>query len=74
MQYGLGEVVEGALAVMAPVAFAPGAILVCAPLSNMVALAARTLERTILPPEHTDVGLALFSVEEVVDMGKHRHG
>ena len=73
MQYGLGEVVEGALAVMAPVAFAPGAILVCAPLS-ISALTARTLERTILPPEHTDVGLALFSVEELVDMGKHRHG
>jgi hypothetical protein len=36
--------------------------------------AARTLERTIFPPERTEVGLALFSVEELVDMGKHRHG
>jgi hypothetical protein len=74
MQQGSGEVVEGALTAMAPVAFAPGAVLVCAPLANMVALAARTLQQTIFPPERTDVGLALFSVEELVDMGKHRHG
>jgi hypothetical protein len=40
--------------------------LVCAPVSNMVALAARTLEETIFPPEHTDVRLALFGVEELV--------
>jgi hypothetical protein len=45
----IGEVVEGALAPMAPVAFASGAILVCAPLSNVVALAARTLQRAIVP-------------------------
>jgi hypothetical protein len=51
---------------MAPVPFAPGAILVRAPLANVVALAARTLERPILPPERPDVGLALFSVEELV--------
>ena len=74
MQQGSGEVVEGALTAMAPGAFAPGAVLVCAPLANMVALAARTLPRTIFPPERTDVGLALFRVEELVDMGKHRHG
>jgi hypothetical protein len=50
MQQGIGEVVEGALATMAPVAFAPGAVLVGTPLSNVVALAARTLQRAILPP------------------------
>ena len=74
MQQGRGEVVEGALAAMAPVAFAPGAVLVCAPLANVVALAARTLQRTIFPPERMDVGLALFSVEELVQMREHRHG
>src|SRR5215510_8421088 len=42
MQQGIGEVVEGALATMAPVAFASGSILVGAPLSNVVALASRT--------------------------------
>jgi hypothetical protein len=46
----------------------------CAPLANVVALAAWTLQWTIFPPERTDVGLALFSVEELVEMGKHRHG
>src|SRR5262245_45522700 len=51
MQQGLGEVVEGALTAMAPVTLAPGAVVVRAPLANVVALAARTLERTIFPPE-----------------------
>jgi len=74
MQQGSGEIVEGALAAMAPVTFASWAILVCAPLANVVALAAWTLQWTIFPPERTDVGLALFSVEELVEMGKHRHG
>jgi len=50
MQQGRGEVVEGPLTAMAPVTFAPGSLLVCAPLSDMVALAAPTLQRTILPP------------------------
>ena len=66
VQQGLGEVVEGALAAMTPVAFAPGSILVCAPLANVVALAARTLQRAIVPPEPMDVHLALFGAEEVV--------
>jgi hypothetical protein len=73
MQQGRGEVVEGALTAMALVPLALGSIVVRAPQAHVVVLAARTWEQTILPPEHTDVGLALFSVEEVVDMGKHRH-
>jgi hypothetical protein len=74
MQQGLGEVIEGALATMAPVAFAPGAVLVCAPLSNVVALASRALQRTIVPPECMDVRLALFSVEELVQIREYWHG
>ena len=74
MQQGISKVVEGPLTAMAPGAFAPGSILVRAPLAKMVALAARTLQRTIFPPERMDVGLALFGVEEVVQMGEHRHG
>jgi hypothetical protein len=73
MQQGLGEVIEGALATMAPVAFAPGAVLVSAPLSNVVALASRALQRTIVPPEYTDVRLALFSVEELVQIREYWH-
>ena len=71
---GSGEVVEGALAAMAPVAFASGTVVVRAPASNVVALAARTLERTVFPPERMDVRLALFGVEEVVYIREHRHG
>src|SRR5262245_53310533 len=63
MQPGIGKVVEGALTAVAPVTWAPGSIVVRAPLSNVVVLAARTLERTILPPEHTAICLTLFSVE-----------
>ena len=73
MQQGRGEVVGGALTVMAPVAFAPGSILVCAPLANVVALAARTLQRTIFPPQRMDLRLALLGVEELVHMGEHWH-
>src|SRR6516165_8536529 len=59
---------------LAPVAFAPGAIVVGTPAANMVALAARTVERTVFPPERMDRGLALFGVEELMHMGEHRHG
>jgi hypothetical protein len=74
MQQGRGEIVEGTPTAMAPVTFAPGAILVGAPLSNMVALAARTLQRTIFPPQRMDEGLTLFDVEELMQIREHRHG
>jgi hypothetical protein len=70
---GIGEVIEGALAAMAPVACAPGAVVVRAPAANVVALAPRTLEQTIFPSECMDVGLALFGVEELVNVREHRH-
>jgi len=59
---------------MAPVALASGAIVVRTPAANVVALAARTLQRPVFPPERMDVGLALVGVEEVVQMGEHWHG
>jgi hypothetical protein len=62
----MGEVVEGALAVMASVTFASGAVLVRAPAANVAALAPRTLQRPILPPQCMDVRLALFGIEEGV--------
>src|SRR5438105_7558748 len=73
VQQGVGEVIEGALAAMTPVAFASGTVLVRAPAANVMALAPRTLEWTIFPPERMDVGLALFSVEKLVQTGEHRH-
>jgi len=74
MQQGRGEVVEGTLAAMAPVTLASGAVLVCTPLANVVTLTSRTLQRTILPPQRTDVRLALFGIKEVVQMREYRHG
>ena len=72
MEQGRGEVVEGALAAVTPVAFAARSILVRAPATNVVALAAWTLQRTVLPPERMDGGLALFSIEEVVQIREYR--
>jgi hypothetical protein len=73
MQQGISEVVASPLAPMASVVCAPRAVLVGAPLSNVVALAARTLQRTIVPPQQTDVHVALCGVEAVVSMGERRH-
>ena len=66
MEQGRGEVVEGALAAVTPVAFAARSILVRALAAHVVALAARTWQRTVFPPERMDGGLALFGVEELV--------
>ena len=70
----MGQIIEGPLAAVAPVALAPRAVLVRAPAANVVTLAPRTLEWTIFPPERMDVGLALFSVEKLVQMREYRHG
>jgi hypothetical protein len=48
-------------------------MMVGAPEPYVVALAPGTLERTIVPPQRMDVRLALFGVEEVVQMREHRH-
>ena len=64
----MGEVVKGALAAVAPVALAPRAIVVCAPGIDVLALAPRTLERRLFPPERMDVGVTVFGVEELVEI------
>ena len=73
MQEGLGEVVEGALAAVTPIAFAAGAVVVLPPGIDVLALAPGTLEGTLFPPECMNVGLALFGIEELVQMGEYRH-
>jgi hypothetical protein len=73
VEQGVGEVVEGALAAVAPVAFAPGPVMVLAPRIDVLALAPWTLEGTIFPPECVNVRLALVGVEEVVQMREYRH-
>jgi hypothetical protein len=67
-QEGLGEVVEGALAAVTPVAFAAGAVVVLPPGIDVLALAPGTLEWPIFPPQRMNVGLTLVDVEELVDV------
>jgi hypothetical protein len=66
VEQGVGEVVEGPLAAVAPVAFAPGAVVVRAPGIDVVALAPGALERAFFPPQRMDVGLTLVDIEELV--------
>jgi hypothetical protein len=74
VQQGIGEVVEGALAAFAPVAFAPRSVVVIAPRIDLVAVAPGTVQRAIFPPQGMDGGVTLFGAEELVDIGEHRHG
>ena len=64
----MGQIIEGPLAVVAPVAIAPRAVVVRPPGIDILALAPGTLERTLFPPEGMDVGLTLFGVEELMDV------
>jgi hypothetical protein len=68
VQEGLGEVVEGALATVAPVALAPRAVVVLPPGIDVLALAPGTLEWALFPPQRMDIGLTVFGVEELVDI------
>src|SRR5262245_58335019 len=58
---------------MTPVALTSRSLLVRAPAAYVVALAARTLQRPVFPPQRMDIRLALFSVEEVVQMREYQH-
>jgi hypothetical protein len=65
---GIGEIIEGALAAVAPVAFAAGAVVVLAPRVDVSTVTPRTLEGTIFPSQRMDIGVTLVDVEEVVDV------
>ena len=67
-QQRMGEVVEGTPTAVAPIASASWPVMVRASASNVVALAPRTLEWTIFPAQRMDVALALFGIEELVDI------
>src|ERR671924_445551 len=73
VQQGRGEVVEGALPALAPVALTPGPVVVLAPRIDIVTVAPGTLEGAIFPPQGVNVSLTVFGAEELVDMGEHRH-
>jgi hypothetical protein len=64
----MSEVVEGPLAAVTPIAFAPGSIVVLPPRIDILALAPRTLEGPIFPPQRMNVNLTLVDVEELVDV------
>src|SRR5262249_13711065 len=70
------EVIEGALAslLFTAVALQSRLVVVGTPRTDVVALTPRTLEGSICPAQHMDIGLTRFGVEEVVKMRHHRHG
>src|SRR5262249_8188051 len=73
LQQGLGQFVEGSLAAGAPVAFAPGSVVVLARRIARVTVAPVTMEGAIFPPEGVDIRLTLLGAEELVDIGEKRH-
>ena len=66
MGQGVREIVEGALAAVAPVAFTPWSVVVIAPRIDVVAVATGTLQRAIFPPQRMDVGLAGVGTKKLV--------
>ena len=64
----MGKIIEGPLAAVAPVALAPRAVVVRPPGIDVLALAPRTLERTLFPQEGMDGSLTVFGVEELMDV------
>ena len=55
MEQGRGEVVEGALAALAPVALTPGPVVVLAPRIDIVTVTPGTLQWAIFPPQCVDI-------------------
>jgi hypothetical protein len=74
VEQSAGEVVEGALAVSAAVAFAPWPVVISAPVTNVVALTPGTLERTIFPAKTMDIRVAGVGMKELVEMREDWHG
>jgi hypothetical protein len=66
MEHGIGQIVKGALAAVAPVAFASGSVVVIAPGTNGLAAATGTVQWAIFPPQRMDVGLACIGTEKLV--------
>src|SRR2546429_4101322 len=70
----MGQIIEGTLAAVTPVAFASGSVVVRPPRIDVLALAPGTLEWTIFPSQRMDIDVAAIGVEELVDVREHRHG
>jgi hypothetical protein len=74
MEQGIGQIVEGALAAVAPVAFASGSVVVLPPRIDVVTVTPGTLQGAIFPSERMDISVACVRVEELVEMGENGHG
>jgi hypothetical protein len=64
----VGEIVERALAAVAPVALASRPVVVIALGIDVLALAPGTLQRTVFPPQRMDICMARIGVEELVEV------
>jgi hypothetical protein len=68
MEQGVGEIVERALAAVAPVAFASRPVMVITPGIDVLALAPGTLQRAVFLPQRMDISMAGIGVEELVEV------
>ena len=66
MEQRIGEIVDGTLAAVAPVAFASRSVVVMAPRIDVVALAPGTLQRAIFPSQGMDISEAGVYAEQRV--------
>jgi hypothetical protein len=66
MEQGMSQIVEGALAAVAPVAFASRSVVVIAPRIDVVTVATGTLQWAIFPSQGMDIGLTGFYTEQLV--------
>ena len=73
VEQGLGDVLAGTLAAVAPGACAPRSGVVTTPRSDVLALAPGPLQRTIVPPAWMALGVASVDVEEVVEIPEPWH-
>jgi hypothetical protein len=66
MEQRIAQTIEGALAAVAPGAFASRPVVVRAPRGNVVAVATGTLPWAIFPSQGMDIGVAGFYTEQLV--------
>jgi hypothetical protein len=69
----LRQVVKGTPAVFAAVAFEARSVMISTPGTNLLAVAMGTLQGAIFPPQRMDIGMARVGMEELVELGEHRH-
>ena len=63
VQEGMGEVIKGTSAAVAPVALQSWPVVVRAPVPNVVALTPGTVQRTLFPPQGMDIRLTVSALK-----------